>query len=298
MRRIPRPRGNQIVTDRKDVNEFFDQNVADYESKHYGHDARTFMTVRQRRVMELVDDLNLPKGTAVLDAGCGPGYLLEALANRGFRVSGMDGSDGMLQSAESRLRAAHPDFPFTLKQGDIEHLPFEDAQFDLVLSTGVIEYLQGDARVLREIHRVLRPDGHLVLPVTNLWSPVNAFDGIIEFLKRQAWFRRPFNLVWQRLGHGALLPRNFRVRKHRPASFRHSLTKAGFALKEDLYFHFLPFPRPFERLLPDLSTRMGEWMDEHLARSGFGILGEGYLTLSAKTAFQQSGSPRQRDPFV
>jgi ubiquinone/menaquinone biosynthesis C-methylase UbiE len=280
------------VTDRKDVNEFFDQNVADYEAKHYAHGVRTFMTVRQRRVMELVDELNLSRGAAVLDAGCGPGYLLDALARRGFQVSGMDGSDGMLQSAELRLRAAHPSFPFTLKQGDIERLPFGDAQFDLVLSTGVIEYLKGDATVLREMHRVLRPGGHLVLPVTNVWSPVNAFDGIIEFLKRQAWFRRPFNLVWERLGHGALLPRNFRVRKHRPGSFRHSLATAGFTLKEDLYFHFLPCPRPFERLLPDLSNRIGEWMDEHLARSGFGVLGEGYLTLSAKTALHQSDSPR------
>jgi ubiquinone/menaquinone biosynthesis C-methylase UbiE len=285
-------RDNRIVTDSKDVNEFFDQNVADYEAKHYGHDVRTFMTVRQRRVIELVDELKLSKGSAVLDAGCGPGYLLEVLARRGFQVSGMDGSSRMLESAEVRLRAAQAEFPFTLKQGDIERLPFEDAQFDLVLSTGVIEYLQGDANALREMHRVLRPGGHLVLPVTNLWSPVNAFEGIIEFLKRRAWFRRPFNLVWERLGHGALLPRNFRVRRHRPASFRHSLAQAGFTLEEDLYFHFLPCPRPFERLLPNLSNRIGEWMDEHLARSEFGVLGEGYLTMSAKPALQQSGSPR------
>jgi ubiquinone/menaquinone biosynthesis C-methylase UbiE len=277
-------RDNRIVTDTKGVNDFFDQNVADYEAKHYGHGVRSFMTVRQRRVMELVDALHLPRGAAVLDAGCGPGYLLEALARRGFKVAGMDGSDHMLQSAEARLRAARPDFPFSLKQGDIENLPFDDAQFDLVLSTGVIEYLEGDAKVLREMHRVLRPGGHLLLPVTNLWSPVNTFDAIIEFLKRQAWFRGPFNLVWQRLGHGALLPRNFPVRKHRPAAFRRSLAQAGFTLKEDLYFHFLPCPRPFERLMPDVSNRVGEWMDNHLARSGFGVLGEGYLTLSARTA--------------
>lgn len=283
---------NRIVTEQKGVNEFFDQNVADYEAKHYGQGVRSFMTVRQRRVMELVDRLQLPKGAAVLDAGCGPGYLLEALVRRGFQVSGMDGSDQMLKSADVRLRAAQPEFPFTLKQGDIERLPFGDAQFDLVLSTGVIEYLKGDATVLGEMNRVLRPGGHLILPVTNLWSPVNAFDGVIESLKRQAWFRRPFNLVWERLGHGPLLPRDFQVRKHRPGSFRDSLAQAGFTLKEDLYFHFLPFPRPFERLLPDLSNRIGESMDQNLARSGLGVLGEGYLTLSAKTAAPSSRSAR------
>jgi ubiquinone/menaquinone biosynthesis C-methylase UbiE len=270
------------VTDSQKVNQFFDANVADYEAKHYGHAARTFMTVRQRRVLELVDRLQLAPGTPVLDAGCGPGYLLEALAARGLQVSGMDGSAGMLQSAEARLAAAQPRFPFTLRQGDIEKLPFDDAQFELVLSTGVIEYLKGDAIVLREMFRVLKPGGHLILPVTNFWSPVNSFDGLIEWLKRQSWFRVPFNAVWERLGHGPLLPRDFVVRKHRAAAFRRSLAQAGFRLEDQLYFHFLPWPRPFDRLLPRLSVRLGEKMENPLARSRFGWLGEGYLTLSRR----------------
>lgn len=270
------------MTDSQKVNEFFDANVADYEAKHYGHEARTFMTVRQRRVLELVDRLKLAPGTPTLDAGCGPGYLLEALARRGLQVSGMDGSTGMLQSAGARLTAAGTKYPFTLKQGDIEKLPFDDAQFDLVLSTGVIEYLKGDATVLGEMFRVLKPGGYLILPVTNFWSPVNTFDALIEFLKRQAWFRVPFNLVWERLGHGPLLPRDFHVRKHRPGAFRRSIDAAGFTLVDQLYFHFLPWPRPFDRLLPGPSVKLGEKMENPLARSSLGFLGEGYLTLSRK----------------
>src|SRR5688572_30345618 len=104
MPRTPGPGDNRIVTDSKNANEFFDRDVADYEAKHYGDGARTFMTVRQRRVMELVDALHLPRGATVLDAGCGPGYLLEALARRGLQVSGMDGSERMIQSADARLR--------------------------------------------------------------------------------------------------------------------------------------------------------------------------------------------------
>src|SRR6185436_20141247 len=108
-----------------------------------------------------------------------------------------------------RLRAADPTFPFSLTLGNIEKLPYPDASFDLVLSTGVIEYLRHDATVLREMSRVLRPGGYLILPVTNLWSPVNYLDFFVEFLKRQEWFRRPFNIFWQKLGHGPLLSRHF-----------------------------------------------------------------------------------------
>ena len=65
------------------VTNFFDSNVEDYEAKHYRGQVHSFMTVRQRRVLELVDALGLPEGTPALDAGCGPGYLLEALGRGG-----------------------------------------------------------------------------------------------------------------------------------------------------------------------------------------------------------------------
>lgn len=270
------------MAEKQGVGAFFDSNVEDYEAKHYSGEVRSFMTVRQRRVLEFVDGLRLPRGTPTLDAGCGPGYLLEALTARGLQVSGMDASSGMLRRAEARVQAAKPEFPVSLKAGDIEHLPFEDASFDLVTSTGVIEYLKDDAMVLGEMLRVLRPGGHLILPVTNVWSPINSFDGFIEFMKRREWFRRPFNLVWQRLGHRPLLPRHFNVRKHRPAELRSGLTAAGFTLEDDLYFFFLPWPRPFDRLVPRASALLGGWMEERLARSWLGPLAEGYLTISCK----------------
>src|SRR5690349_18525921 len=130
------------VNEQQSVKEFFNSNVADYESKHYQHEMRSFMTVRQMRVLEFVDSLELKKGTPTLDAGCGPGYLLEALAARGLQVSGMDAAEGMIESTRARLTAAKPEFPFDLKVGNIEQLPYESGSFDLVCSTGVIEYLK------------------------------------------------------------------------------------------------------------------------------------------------------------
>jgi SAM-dependent methyltransferase len=52
----------------------------------------------------------------------------------------------------------------------VEHLPFEDAQFDLVVCVGVLGYLLSDDRALTEIQRVLKPGGYLLLNLTNMYS--------------------------------------------------------------------------------------------------------------------------------
>lgn len=259
----------------------FDEAADHYAGKYYQDSERTFMTVRQHRVLELVDSIGLPQAADVLDAGCGPGYLLAELAARRFRLHGMDGAAGMLRNAEARLAALAPDPPVSFRQGDIEHLPYDDESFDLVCSTGVIEYLATDERVLREFFRVLKPGGYLILPVTNVWSPVVWLDTPVEFLKRQGWFRRPFNSVWQRLGQRPILPRNFHVRLHRPAKFRAALRGAGFDLLDDVFFYFLPWPRPLDQLFPGPSHAIGKRM-ERLGRSPIGLVAEGYLTLSRK----------------
>ena len=269
------------VKETEEINKFFDDNVEDYETKHYGSAVRSFMTVRQQRVLEFVDALGLPAGARALDAGCGPGYLLEQLARRALQVSGMDGAEGMLRSAKARVDAIPPRFPADFKQGDIEKLPYEDASFDLVCSTGVIEYLKDDTQVLAEMYRVLKPGGYLILPVTNLWSPINYLDFIIEFLKRRSWVRGPFNFIWTRMGHGPVLPRHFHVRKHSPAKFRHALATSGFTLKDSIYFYFLPWPRPLDQLMPKISASLGNRL-EKLGRSKFGFAAEGYLSLCQK----------------
>lgn len=272
---------DQRVSARGDAVGFFDESAEDYELKHYTDGARSFMTVRQWRVLQFVDAAALPPGATVLDAGCGPGYLVEALASRGLRVRAMDAADGMLRQAQARLERAGPKYPVEFKQGDIEALPYDDAQFDLVCSTGVIEYLKDDITVLREFSRVLKPGGHLVLPVTNVWSPANWLDVVIEPLKRQAWFRTPFNALRESLGRPPILPRHFRVRKHRPAAFRAAIRDAGFTMLDEVYFHFLPWPRPFDRLAPGLTRSLGETM-ERRARGAIAPLGEGYLILARK----------------
>ena len=97
-------------------------------------------------------------GLRVLDAGCGGGRMSSWLVDRGAEVVGVDISPELLRLAQERLPAAS----FVL--ADLaKPLPFEDASFDVAVSSLVMHYLRDWTPTLRELRRVLRPDGVLAL---------------------------------------------------------------------------------------------------------------------------------------
>lgn len=103
----------------------------------------------------------------VLDVGCGTGGMLRALERFG-RVTGLDYSEDALRFARARDRAA-------LARGSVGRLPFAGESFDLVTSFDVLYHLgvNDDVEALREIARVLRPGGILLVRVPafeRLWS--------------------------------------------------------------------------------------------------------------------------------
>jgi SAM-dependent methyltransferase len=97
-------------------------------------------------------------GLRVLDAGCGGGRTSAWLAEQGARVIGIDVSPELLRLARERV----PSGSFSL--ADLgEPLPFEDGSFDVVVASLVMHYLRDWVPPLRELRRVLRADGVVVL---------------------------------------------------------------------------------------------------------------------------------------
>ena len=121
------------------VRDFFDRGASDYDAAHYGDDARSFMTDRLRCMLDALDTLGVSPAGRFLDAGCGPGRLVMALAGRGFEVRAVDTSHQMLARTRANLADAKLD-RVELAQASIEALPFPDESFDWVASAGVIEY--------------------------------------------------------------------------------------------------------------------------------------------------------------
>ena len=108
---------------------------------------------------------SINKGDVVLDIGCGAGVdtiIAALMAGPTGKVVGIDIVPEMLQRAESNLgMTALQNVTFRRASG--EDLPFADAEFDLVISNGVINLIPDKAALLKEVMRVLRPGGRLML---------------------------------------------------------------------------------------------------------------------------------------
>jgi len=105
----------------------------------------------------------IPAGSHLLDVGCGTGNYMAELASRGFLVTGVDGSDAMLARAKTKSAASA-----TLLRADLEQpLPFADSSFDAVVSVMVMYAMTSPSTFLRELRRVVRDSGILLLITTD-----------------------------------------------------------------------------------------------------------------------------------
>ncbi|RSD20896.1 class I SAM-dependent methyltransferase [Amycolatopsis eburnea] len=135
-------------------------------------------------------------GGDVLEVAVGTGLNLPRYP-AGVTLTGLDLSEGMLEVARTR----EPARPVTLRQGDAQALPFEDASFDTVVCTFGLCAIPDPATAVAEMARVLRPGGRLILAdhvVSTSW-PVRVAQWLLELasvpLAGEHFRRRPLRLV-------------------------------------------------------------------------------------------------------
>src|SRR5688572_1504780 len=94
----------------------------------------------------------------IIDCGCGTGFNLKTLLMPHGRVFGFDLVPDGIRRARNVGRP--------LVRADIQHIPFASASFDLATSFDVVQSVPDDRAALREMARLLKPGGHVVLNVT------------------------------------------------------------------------------------------------------------------------------------
>jgi len=107
-----------------------------------------------------IHEINLPERAEILDVGSGPGFLTLLLAkeNPTMSVVGIDYSPTQVRAA-NHLKICNQISNCSFRQGDAMNLPFRDASFDIVISVTSIKHWLDGKRGLREIRRVLTPNG-------------------------------------------------------------------------------------------------------------------------------------------
>ncbi|GGG70312.1 class I SAM-dependent methyltransferase [Paenibacillus radicis (ex Gao et al. 2016)] len=107
---------------------------------------------------ELIGQISFPRGTKVLEAGCGTGRTACYLASLGCNVTAIDRNKDMIQKAINRARISN--LPVRIVQADAASIPFPDETFDAVFTESVTAFTQGSSAI-REYWRVLKPKGVL-----------------------------------------------------------------------------------------------------------------------------------------
>jgi demethylmenaquinone methyltransferase/2-methoxy-6-polyprenyl-1,4-benzoquinol methylase len=110
---------------------------------------------------EALELLDFEPDDRVLDIGCGTGFATEGLLGHVDHVYGLDQSPHQLEKAYAKF--GKRDGPVTFHLGDAERLPFRDDTFDVVWSSGSIEYWPNPVDALRECRRVAKPGGQVLV---------------------------------------------------------------------------------------------------------------------------------------
>ncbi len=233
------------------------QSAASYWKQIYDQDdvLAAIHQLRRERVLRLVDQL-APKTARVLEIGCGAGLTTVAMAERGFYVDAIDTVQEMIDYTRDLAERSSVAARVHVSQGDVHRLQAPDDAYDLVLTIGVLPWLPVIEQPLREMCRVLRPGGILIVNIDNKWSLHRVLDPALN----------PITLPLKHALRNALWRRGWREPKAREWTlsrprFDRQLSQAGFTKIQDVTLGFGPFTL-FGR--EPLSARLGERLNRRM----------------------------------
>ncbi len=142
----------------KDKMYFYEKFADDFDSKMNMYDTKKRLDVVFNEL--LTEDITNKK---VLDAGCGTGWFSKGAVDRGAQVTSMDLGEKLLSKVAEKCESERV-------VGSILQMPFPDNTFDIIISSEVIEHVPSPFEGVKEMYRVLKPGGILILTTPNqLW---------------------------------------------------------------------------------------------------------------------------------
>ncbi|MBA7660120.1 2-methoxy-6-polyprenyl-1,4-benzoquinol methylase [subsurface metagenome] len=200
----------------------------------------------KRRARIIVEELAIKEGEKILDCGCGDGFYLQLISrlNKTCTLFGLDFNEQGL----ARARANLGEFKALLTLGDIASLPFRDNSFDKIILSEILEHLPNDFQALKEVKRILKKGGVLLITVPNhnypfLWDPINK---TLEFLFKKHIQSGFWAGLW-----------NMHLRLYFPGELKELVRKAGLKMVKvkELTHYCLPFNHFFLNAMARLLYR-------------------------------------------
>ena len=274
---------NTEVTDKADVAKHF-TSVADvYNRRNYVLAGKRGkypdIAIRHQYFLEMLEGTH----GRVLEVGCGSGQMLCDLLLRGYEVVGLDLATGMLEASRRLIDERVPGARAELMLGDVEKLSFPDASFDVFLAAGVIEYLASDEKCLREISRVLKPGGTVLLSVRNRTNLSRPLVTSRDLLRSVPFLGPAMDATWNGICTLLSMPpdKSFPGRRHAPRQLERAMREVGLEPTDHSFCHFTVLPRFLERRFPEFSVGV-EQRFEVFRRSRLGYFANMYIVKATK----------------
>ncbi len=234
------------------VIEHFDKfaSKGDWSRLYASADGRNYhFHVRRNRVLELLPQ----KLGRVLDVGCGPGVMTEAVLERGGTFDGLDLSPEMVREAKEKFGHL-PGVHFA--EGNIEAIDAADNSYDQLICMAVIEYLKTPDQALAEMKRVLKPGGIAIITVPKRWHVSRVTVAA----------NKPVRLLAKLLGAATAdhLPRLCL----QPDELDQAARRVGLIPDGGSQYHFTPVAYPLTRVAPGLTMQMNMPFEKWHAQRG------------------------------
>ncbi|HOX30578.1 MAG TPA: class I SAM-dependent methyltransferase [Candidatus Paceibacterota bacterium] len=167
-------------------------------------------------------------GLAVLDAGCGEGYLCRLLARKGHKMRGIDLDPKLIAAAKAEETKKPLKIEYSV--GNIKKLPYKNGAFDVVLSNHSINELDDPKKALFEFSRVLKPSGRIILfflhPCFDL-NPEDIKEKFPQYYFQNVKITRKCFLV-----SGIMSPSSYSYLHLSLSEWTASIAKAGFLIEK------------------------------------------------------------------
>jgi len=250
--------------------DFFDRTSKSYLKTYDAENTEGYsFRIRREKVEKLIAGDN--EGKMLLDIGSGPGIMIEIILRNGYNVVAADAAPNMIELTKKQFQG-NPKVEFLVT--DARNIRKPDNTYDAATAMGLVEYFEEDDDYYKEMARVIKKNGFLIVTYPNMFSPWRLFNRVALWIIRP--LRKLFGIDTSHKDN------NIRHKEYTIGGVKKQLKKYGFEAESAIYYNFKLIPYPFDNLLGKITVKQSQ-ICEKLDSTPFKWFGTAFIVKARNT---------------